>query len=79
MGTRVSSIVETPDSLLLSIETGETQCYRVKNGNIEFRPRSWADWRRLAPTDVLQHVRLRTIVAEWLKHRFDPMSAAAEG
>lgn len=73
MGTaQVSSIVETPDLLLLSTDTGETQCYRVKNGSIEFRPRSWADWRRLAPTDVLQHVKLRTIVADWLKRRFDP-------
>jgi hypothetical protein len=34
--TRVSSIVEIPDLLLLSIETGETQCYRVKHAISNF-------------------------------------------
>jgi hypothetical protein len=70
MGTaEVSSIVETPDLLLLSTVAGATQCYRVKDGNIEFLPRSLAKWRRLEPADVLQHVKLHTVVAEWLKRR----------
>jgi hypothetical protein len=70
MGTaQVSSIVETPDLLLLSTVAGQSQCYRVKDGNIEFRPRSLAQWRRLHPTDVLQHLKLQTVVADWLRRR----------
>jgi hypothetical protein len=61
--------IETHDSLVLPASAGETQCYRVKNGNVEFQPSTSSRWRRLAPTDVLQHVELRTEVAEWLQRR----------
>jgi hypothetical protein len=51
--TRVSSIVETPDLLLLS-------------GGVSLPPMSCS------------MLKLRTIVAEWLKHRFQPSNAAAQ-
>lgn len=67
--TELSSVVEGVDLLTLSTAAGSSQYYRVKDGSIEFRPRTLAQWRRLAPTDVLQHVELGTIVAHWLKAR----------
>jgi len=68
----LNSIVETPDMLMLSRDAGATQCYRVNDGNIEFKPRVIAQWRRLAPTDVLQHFKLQTLVADWLRRRLRP-------
>ena len=67
--TQFSSVVEGVDLLTLSTAAGSYQCYRVKDGKIEFRPRMLAEWRRLAPTDVLQHVEFGTVVAQWLKRR----------
>ena len=64
-----SWMIETADTLTLPTAAGDMQCYRVMGGNIEFQPTSHADWRRLAPTDVLQHVKLKTVVAGWLKSR----------
>ena len=61
--------VETENSLVLPTTSGETQCYRVKDGSVEFHPSPNARWRRLAPTDLLQHVEWNTIVAGWLKRR----------
>jgi hypothetical protein len=36
-GPEVSSVVEGVDLLTLSTAAGAYQCYRVKDGNIEFR------------------------------------------
>jgi hypothetical protein len=63
-------MIETHDSLMLPTTRGEKQCYRVRNGNVEFQASPRAHWRRLQPTDVLQHVELKTVVAGWLKRRF---------
>ena len=62
--------VETHEMLMLGTAAGEIQRYRVKVGYIDFQPKRHLPWRRLAPADVLQHVRLKTIMADWLRRRF---------
>jgi hypothetical protein len=69
--------VETEDALLLPTGSGETQCYRVKDGQVEFHSNPRSRWRRLAPTDLLQHIKWNTAVAEWLKRRL--VISRAEG
>jgi len=67
---QASWTVETHEMLLLGTTAGEIQRYRVKDGHIDFQPKRHLPWRRLAAGDVMQHVKLKTVMADWLSRRF---------
>jgi len=65
--------VRSPDDLIIPAWGGlPINHYRVREGQVQFRSmglHSSGSWRTLTEADVMMHVMLKTLVAEWLYAR----------
>src|SRR5438309_374447 len=64
------------NELVLDFLDGVLNFYRVKDGQLEYctmsrGKRTWGNfsWHQLTAVDILQHMVLHTVVADWLRER----------
>jgi hypothetical protein len=61
--------IESRDLLLLMDGKGSTQCYRMVDEQVEFQRSPFGRWESLAPAQLLQHLWVETLVADWIRRR----------